>query len=109
MISNLTTHAKRDRMARLEYIIDTVGVGKVMCEATFHDAREGYDDTVRQLTSTGVIIIKSSRNQVVTAYIATHDQALDVWQKAFGRHKKMLPALSKKITSNTEYRKGQPC
>lgn len=109
MTSNLTTHATRDRLARLNYIIDTVGVGKVMCEGIFDDPRPNYPQTTRQLTSTGVIIIKNSKNQVVTAFIATMSQAIQVWEKAHGRNAKMMAVLVKQVKKNECYRANQPC
>ena len=109
MAPNMTSHARNDRMARLEYIVDTVGIGKVMCESCYEDRRANYSNYSKQLTSTGVIILRSANNDVITAYIATFGQALEVWQRAFGSSKKMLPALSAKVRANENYRKNQPC
>ena len=109
MAPNMTSHARNDRRARLEYIVDTVGIGKVMCESCYEDRRANYSHYSKQLTSTGVIILRSANNDVITAYIATFGQALEVWQRAFGSNKKMLPALNAKVRANENYRKNQPC
>ena len=36
----MTSHARNDRRARLEYIVDTVGIGKVMCESCYEDRKQ---------------------------------------------------------------------
>ena len=53
----MTKHAQVDRISRLEYICDTVGIGEVVAEINEIDE---YGNTLsKKLTDTGVIIIVS--------------------------------------------------
>ena len=106
MTSNLTCHARFDRSERLEYIIDTIGVGKEVCQM-FYDVEK---PCTKVLTTTGVIIIKSTKNQVITAFIATMGQAQTVWSDAHNNNgKQMPPVLRQKIRDNIGYQRRQPC
>lgn len=105
MKTNMTRHARFDRMSRLEYILDTVGIGEVIAEIeNTHDARGGF----QRLTSTGVIVITSqNKRTIVTAYIATIEQACGVYCKA-KRVKRMPNNLYNRFKNNAEYVKNQP-
>lgn len=106
MKTNMTEHARKDRQSRLEYIIDTVGVGKVAVR--YQDIDEKNRIVIFELTTTGVIIVRNAENMVVTAYIAEMRQAVRVWRCQHG-DKKMPAPLYKKITQNTKARINQPC
>lgn len=106
MKTNMTHHAKNDRMARLEYIVDTVGVGKVI--ATSIELDKYNRETISELTTTGVIIIRNTERMVVTAYIAEMNQAIKVWRTAKGTQKMPTPVYNK-IRQNYIVRINQPC
>lgn len=106
MKTNMTGHAFNDRMARFEYIIDTVGIGKVT--ARYQDVDEYNRVVIFELTTTGVIIVRNKDNMVVTAYIAEMRQAIRVWRSTNG-NKKMPAPLYTKINQNATARENQPC
>lgn len=106
MKTNMTAHAKLDRMARLEYIIDTVGIGKVAVRV--QDLDEYNRIAIFELTTTGVIIVRNAENMVVTAYIARVQQAARIWHIQHG-DKKMPAPLYTKIKENDYARIHQPC
>ena len=106
MKTNMTAHAFYDRMTRFEYIVDTVGIGKVAARYQDVDAKNRI--AFFELTTTGVIIVKNKDNMVVTAYIAREQQAIKVWRGADG-NKKMPAPLYKKINQNAVARENQPC
>ena len=98
MKTNMTFHARVERDNRLEFIIDTVGIGEVICETNRPDDSYGKPVKMR-LTDTGVIIVTSQENKIITAYIATISEAIGVYREATTRHE--LPSgLYKKIRQN---------
>lgn len=106
MKTNMTGHAINDRITRFEYIIDTVGIGKVITR--YQDIDEYNRIVVFELTTTGVIIVRNKDNMVVTAYIAELRQAIRVWRCSNG-DKKMPAPLFTKIKQNDIARINQPC
>lgn len=106
MKTNMTGHAFNDRMARFEYIVDTVGIGKIT--ARYQDVDENNRIVVFELTTTGVIIVRNKDNMVVTAYIAEMKQAFKVWRSVNG-NKKIPSSLYEKIRQNQRVRANQPC
>lgn len=102
--TNLTAHARFDRMTRIEYIIDTIGIGEVIAECAIHDERGGY----RRLTSTGVIIVVANdKHTIITAFIAEPRQAAAVYLED-KKVRKMPDNLYNRIRKNEYYQKNQP-
>ena len=104
----MTKHAQVDRISRLEYICDTVGIGEVVAEINEIDE---YGNTLsKKLTDTGVIIIVSvNYNRLVTAFIASCNQAITIWRTDKGDGKRLPNSLYKQIKTNEKYYiKGQP-
>lgn len=78
----MTIHASKDRLARLEYILDTVGFGSPVFEVKQYDAQsDNYK--IYQVTSTGIIIVKtaeeSKESKLITAYFSTMEKATALW------------------------------
>ena len=107
MKTNMTAHADRDRRSRLEYIIDTVGVGKVIVAS--HEIDEYNRPVCYELTTTGIIIVKNKDNMVVTAFFSGLEFATKVWQNVHGSKKKLPPVVAAQIKRNSTYRALQPC
>lgn len=106
MTSNMTFHAQVERRARLDYIIDTVGIGEVIAEIRDErDPRIAY----QRLTSTGVVVIVGAdKRTIVTAFIANIDQAILIYKNA--KNVSRLPdGLYRRIKGNQKYRRNQPC
>lgn len=97
MKTNMTHHARFDRANRLNYIIDTIGIGEVM----YTSYQKCYDgrDAFLKLTSTGVVVVTGKDNKIITAYIATVNEAIGIYRKATGRHE-MPAGLYKRICKN---------
>lgn len=103
-MKNMTIHAREDRRSRLEYIVDTIGIGEIIATAENKDYRGGYC----KLTSTGVVIVFSKDNKtVVTAFIADVTQAASIY-KADKKVRCMPDSLYRRIKGNNYYRIHQP-
>ena len=97
MKTNMTHHARFDRANRLNYIVDTIGIGEVVC--TYRQKCYDGRDAFLKLTSTGVIMVVNEENKIITAYIATIGEAIGVYREATTRHE--LPSgLYKRIRQN---------
>lgn len=100
----LTNHAMYDRKNRLAYIHNTIGFGDIIeCQA------EQYDK-VLQLTDSGVVLVRSLRTNeqpLITAYIATISEAINIFYSATN-NAKMPNYLWKKINRNQRFVPYQP-
>ena len=79
----MTKHATIDRRQRFDLIEKTVGWGYPVITATDKMGR----DATATITTTGVIIIRTLENYIITAYIADVKQAEDIFQRATGSRK----------------------
>ena len=69
---SMTYHAREERFDRLSALIDYLGVGEIVLEVP----DKYYTNSISCLTSTGIIIVKSSVNGVmITGYMASIRQA----------------------------------
>lgn len=104
MKATMTYHARVERKTRLEYIIDTVSIGNPIARVI-----DDHDDTLwKTLTDTGVIIISNRyTNKLVTAYIATIDQATYLY-KADKKTKFLPDGLYHRICKNQKFIRNQP-
>ena len=109
MKTNMTYHARYDRKNRIEYILDTVGLGEPVCEWTYKDERHNGPVT-KILTDTGVIILKNNKNKIITTWIGSTQQAKAVYVGASGgKATKMPQKLYTTIKDNQKYVLNQPC
>ena len=92
-----TIHMKNDRMNRWLFINETIGVGEVIRSSAPYLHNRTKQMCYKELTSTGVIIIRGVNAVVVTCYIATIEQA-----KAFYPNGRMPLALEGKVRMNTK-------
>lgn len=66
---NCSKHLVTERWGRVEYIIDNIGIGEVIAEREWTDTKG--TPCIRQLTTTGVIIVRdTSKTKVVTMWTA---------------------------------------
>ena len=77
----MTYHARIEREARINYIIDTVGIGEPVVKV-----QRPKDKRYMTLTNTGVIIITGNDNVLITMYIGTIDEALMTYRNATKMH-----------------------
>ena len=70
MKRNCSYHITNDRLDRINYIIENIGFGEVIAEREWVDTKGSH--CVRQLTSTGVmIVLDANKEKVVTMFVAT--------------------------------------
>lgn len=97
MKKNMTHHAQVDRSNRIEYIMDTIGIGEPWMS---------YNDTPvseKILTDTGVVIVRSIKSKkIITIYIAHMAQALEILQGA-GKLKRLPLNMYNRIMDNQKY------
>ena len=99
---NMSAHASIDRYDRLEYIIDTIGLGEPCMSAPSLNA----PSRMEVVTTTGVIIVQSTEyNTGITAFIGSIDKITALYQSTGN---KIPKALYRKIISNLCYLKNQP-
>ena len=99
-LTNMSAHVIIDRADRIGIIEKTVGWGEPLVQAPDLKGR----DATAILTTTGVIIIRSLDNMIITAWIASVPQAISVWRRATGE--KNLPNAVWNIVNynnNTDY------
>lgn len=82
MIFRMSKHATVDRIERLSFIAETIGLGEEYCRCKTANG-QAYD----VLTTTGIsIIIDLNDETVITAFIASIDRATVIY-KTFCREK----------------------
>lgn len=75
--TNVSFHFLNDRKYRLHQI-EAVGWGVPI-------ASQRSGDAIETLTSTGVMVIRSFENTIITAYFAEIDQAIAIFRKTYGK------------------------
>jgi hypothetical protein len=97
----MSTHATEDRLDRLTYIAMTIGFGDTAY--TFPDT--SHADRYFAFTTTGVMIVKSVRSDViVTAYIPTIDKVYAIFKSAGAE---MPNAYKRIIVKNEKHNRMQ--
>lgn len=99
-LTRMSAHVIVDRETRIRMIENSIGWGTEVITAP--DKKER--DATATLTSTGVIIIKSMDGMIITAWVASVQQAVSVWIRAKGNNR--LPAWLWNVVNynnNTEY------
>ena len=89
-----TTHVIIDRAVRYERIKKTIGIGEPIAIAPDRKHRDCFNI----LTNTGVYIVQSFDGTMITLWVATMSQAIDVYQRTTGS--KRLP---QKIFATVRY------
>lgn len=103
MISRVSTHVSVDRLARIDYIIDTVGFGEPVFERPSSANANNYE----QLTTTGVIVVRAKDTHiVVTAFIASIDKVTAMYKTK--RDGQVPNSIYKRVLANRKYLKRQP-
>jgi len=87
----MTHHTKVERKDRVDYILDTVGLGEPMVDS-FVEERNHWE----RLTTTGVLIVLDpSKKIVVTLYVPTVSKAVAVY--CSGTHRSRVPENKMKL------------
>ncbi len=101
MPRQITRHMQNDRVERMLYIVNTVGMGDIIHEHTYFDRQNR--PAIYQITNTGVAIVLNDKREVVTLYLIRMNQL--VWAY---RNENIPPFLRNKVRKNEQkYAKGQ--
>ena len=93
----LTRHASVDRLDRLVALVEYLGVGDIVLEVP--DDR--HEDTIRCLTSTGIIFVKSiTTGAIITGYMAGMDQVHAMYYSA--NYSKVPSRMYTRVAKNLE-------
>lgn len=92
-----TKHMINDRMNRWLFINETIGIGEVIRSTAPYKHERTAQMCYKELTSTGVIIIRGEHAVVITCYIATIEQA-----KTFYPNGKLPLALEGRVRTNNK-------
>ena len=99
----MSYHCGVERKARVEYIINTIGLGQIVAERYYRSIdkiKAGLEGTYTCITDTGITIIKSEDKQkIVTMYVTTQRELVQV----YGGTKKIPPFLKKRVSKNETY------
>lgn len=90
----MSKHLLHDRADRRHNITKYFGMGKPIIYV--------HEKTAcRALTDTGIMLVLSNDKQVlITYYVATRSQAINVWRSAYGENKCLPQWLYNKIMNN---------
>lgn len=94
-----TFHSAIERQDRVLYIATHMGFGSVM-----YERYNPLNDTIQQVTSTGIIIIVSAKDRktVVTMYVANMKQAVEI-----AGTENIAISLRRTVERNTKNREGE--
>lgn len=106
MKKNITRHVSVERYDRIEYIIDTIGLGeKIILEAIIPNEQKIMRKM--QITDTGVLLVKPCDAEIiVTAWIASIDQVVRISRKS--GLSRVPESLYRKVRNNQKYIRNQP-
>lgn len=90
----LSPHASRERLERMMFLNMNIGIGKEICSIP---SLRG--DRTEILTDTGLILVLTNNNLMITAYVATMPKATVIWRTKHG-NKKMPNCLYETILQN---------
>lgn len=97
---NLSYHCKVERRARVESIMEKIGLGQVIREKYVHSPEEisaGRAGRYLCVTDTGIIIVKTEdKLTVITMYVATMRELVMI----YGGNKSIPVFLKKKVDRN---------
>lgn len=97
----LSQHITKDRINRMNYIIDTVGIGETIFTFPCEDKDRSYE-----ITDTGVLLVVSNKYAfVVTMYILNIDKLYAIFAT---NHTKIPNSLYHTCIKNKKYLKNQP-
>ena len=95
MANKVTIHFAQDRVERAAYIAETVGFGEIVRTAEYFNHNNLFE--MKQITETGVLIVRGSAGQIVTMFIMRPDQVEEIYRRNhWGRVPTWLMAKAKK-------------
>jgi hypothetical protein len=93
MLIKMSKHATQDRIDRLLFIYDNVGIGEPYIDSV-------EDDVLYTITTTGILLIRSAKDgTLITAYIADIDKITAIWRNKHGE-RPMPDNLYKRVLAN---------
>ena len=103
MTRNLSYHANYDRLDRLEFIVEHIGVGEEFCTCPHKDDPSKEE----MLTTTGILVVRNVKTHIIiTMYPCSVDKAVAVYKKAMRYNNARLPqSMVHKIKINAKIQK----
>jgi hypothetical protein len=99
-LMKISEHGRIDRVERITRIITELGIGEIVLTIEHREMKR-----LECLTSTGVILIKSSTdNVVITAYVASIDRVIAMY-KSQG-YTSIPTALRNKVRKNKPFQQS---
>ena len=106
MANKVSLHFRNERANRATYIAQTVGFGEVIRTAEYFNRNNLYE--MKQVTETGVLIVRGGAGQIVTMYIMKPEQLTEIYKlNHWGRVPAWLMAKAKK-NKQKGYTQNQP-
>lgn len=100
MMYKMSTHASQDRLECMIYIMTEVGLGnKEVC------TRQCAPNRREVLTDSGVLLVLSNDDILITAYVPSIAEAIRVWRNCAGHTREMPDGLNRRILSNNKHYK----
>lgn len=99
-LMKISEHGRIDRVERITRIITELGIGEIVLTIEHQEMKR-----LECLTSTGVILIKSSTdNIVITAYVASIERVIAMY-KSQGVNN-LPPSIRNKVLKNKAFQKS---
>lgn len=93
MLIKMSKHATQDRIDRLFFIYDNIGIGEPYIDSV-------EEDVLYTITTTGVLLVRSATDgTLITAYIADIDKITAIWRNKHGE-RPMPDNLYKRVLAN---------
>ena len=100
MLIKMSKHATQDRIDRLLFIYDNVGIGEPYIDSV-------EDDVLYTITTTGILLVRSAKDgTLITAYIADIDKITAIWRNKHGE-RPMPDNLYKRVLANAFFNKQE--
>ena len=98
MLIKMSKHATRDRIDRLMFIYDNIGIGE-----PYMDMQE--EDVLYTVTTTGILLVRSPEDgTLITAYIADIDKITAIWRNKHGA-RPMPDNMYRRVLANAVFDK----
>lgn len=95
MANKVSLHFRNERADRATYIAQTVGFGEVIRTAEYFNRNNLYE--MKQITETGVLIVRGGVGQIITMYIMKPEQLTEIYKlNHWGRVPAWLMTKAKK-------------
>ena len=100
MMMNMTYHAEVERVERIGLLAEYIGFTRIVMEVVLPDRRKPGRFRKIGLTSSGIMVVRSMDELLITAYLPEIDEVVKLSRRA-GK-KQVPPKLYNKVLKNLE-------